>query len=137
MEEIKETVFTVIQNYLKTPPVIIWGSGATVPFGLPSMNTLNGILKNNISEFDKDCENLEVELGKEKYHEVRFEIQDVIGGKDNVCGQAQKSQTGTPGNYKIVSKGLIYIKKAGFKQCKTRCKCSWSRIKSRCRLYKR
>ena len=78
MEEIKERVFTIIQNYLKTPPVIIWGSGATVPFGLPSMNTLNGILKDNISEFDKDCENLEVELGKEKYHEVMPEIRNII-----------------------------------------------------------
>mgnify|MGYP006322241107 CR=1 FL=1 len=48
MEEVRERVFTVIQNYLKTPPVIIWGSGATVPFGLPSMNTLNQILKDNI-----------------------------------------------------------------------------------------
>lgn len=78
MEEIKEKVFTIIQNYLKTPPVIIWGSGATVPFGLPSMNTLNGILKDNISEFDKDCENLEVELGKEKYHELMPEIRNII-----------------------------------------------------------
>jgi len=78
MEEIKEKVFTIIQNYLKIPPVIIWGSGATVPFGLPSMNTLNGILKDNISEFDKDCENLEVELGKEKYHEVMPQIRNII-----------------------------------------------------------
>lgn len=78
MEEIKEKVFTIIQNYLKTPPVIIWGSGATVPFGLPSMNTLNGILKDNISEFDKNCENLEVELGKEKYHEVMPQIRNII-----------------------------------------------------------
>lgn len=78
MEEIKEKVFTIIQNYLKTPPVIIWGSGATVPFGLPSMNTLNGILKDNISEFDKNCENLEIELGKEKYYEVMPQIRNII-----------------------------------------------------------
>lgn len=78
MEEIKERVFTIIQNYLKTPPVIIWGSGATVPFGLPSMNTLNGILKDNIPEFDKDCDNLEVELGKDKYHEVMPQIRNLI-----------------------------------------------------------
>jgi hypothetical protein len=41
----------------------------------------------------------------------RFEIQDVIGGKDNIYGQAQKTITGSQGNYKVVSKGLIYIKK--------------------------
>ena len=40
-----------------------------------------------------------------------FEIQDVIGGKDNIYGQAQKTITGSQGNYKVVSKGLIYIKK--------------------------
>jgi hypothetical protein len=78
MEEIKERVFTIIQNYLKTPPVIIWGSGATVPFGLPSMSTLNGILKDTVPEFDKDCDNLEVELGKDKYHEVMPQIRNVI-----------------------------------------------------------
>lgn len=78
MEEIKERVFTIIQNYLKTPPVIIWGSGATVPFGLPSMHTLNGILKDNIPEFDKDCDNLEVELGKDKYLEVMPQIRNLI-----------------------------------------------------------
>lgn len=78
MEEIKERVFTITQNYLKTPPVIIWGSGATVPFGLPSMNTLNGILKDNIPEFDKDCDNLEIELGKDKYHELMPKIRNLI-----------------------------------------------------------
>jgi hypothetical protein len=78
MEEIKEKVFTIIQNYLKTPPVIIWGSGATVAFGLPSMYTLNEILKENIPEFDKDCDNLEVELGKDKYHEVMPQIRNII-----------------------------------------------------------
>jgi len=44
MEE-KEKVFTIIQNYLKKPPVVIWGSGATVPFGLPSMWSLNENIK--------------------------------------------------------------------------------------------
>lgn len=78
MEEIKEKVFTIIQKYLKTPPVIIWGSGATVPFGLPSMNALNEMLKDNIPEFDKDCDNLEVELGKDKYFEVMPKIRNII-----------------------------------------------------------
>lgn len=40
-----------------------------------------------------------------------FEIQDIIGGKDNVYGQAQAVRSGEEGSYKIVSKGLIYIKK--------------------------
>ena len=78
MEEVRERVFTVIQNYLKTPPVIIWGSGATVPFGLPSMNTLNQILKDNIPDFDNNCDNLEIELGKEKYNDLMPQIRNLI-----------------------------------------------------------
>ena len=78
MEEIKERVFTIIQNYLKTPPVIIWGSGATIPFGLPSMGKLNDIIKENIPEFDKNCDNLEIELGKDKYQEMMPLIRNLI-----------------------------------------------------------
>lgn len=78
MEEIKERVFTIIQNYLKTPPVIIWGSGATIPFGLPSMGKLNDIIKENIPEFDKNCDNLEIELGKDKYQEMMPQIRNLI-----------------------------------------------------------
>ena len=40
-----------------------------------------------------------------------FEILDVIGGKDNIYGQAQKIVTGRHGSYVVISKGLIYIKK--------------------------
>lgn len=78
MEEEKEQVFITIQNYLKNPPVIIWGSGATVPFGLPSMGTLNEIIKKEVPEFDQTCENLEIELGKDKYVEVFPKIRNVI-----------------------------------------------------------
>ena len=49
-----------------------------MPFGLPSMHTLNAILKDNIPEFDKDCDNLEVELGKDKYLEVMPQIRNLI-----------------------------------------------------------
>lgn len=78
MEYEKEKVFTIIQNYLKMPPVVIWGSGATVPFGLPSMWKLNEIIKSEIGEFDQDCDNLEIELGKEKYIEIMPQIRNII-----------------------------------------------------------
>lgn len=78
MEEVKERIFTIVQNYLKNPPVIIWGSGATVPFGLPSMWTLNEIIKKEIPDFDKECENLEIELGKDKYIDLIPLIRNVI-----------------------------------------------------------
>lgn len=78
MEEEKEKVFTIIQNYLKNPPTIIWGSGATVPFGLPSMGKLNEIIKEKISEFDQTSDNLEIELGKDKYLELMPQIRNII-----------------------------------------------------------
>lgn len=78
MEEEKERIFTIIQNYLKNPPVIIWGSGATVPFGLPSMWTLNEIIKKEVPGFNQDCDNLEIELGNDKYIELIPKIRNVI-----------------------------------------------------------
>ena len=44
-----ETLYKSIQDFLTKPPVIIWGSGATVAYGLPSMEILNDVLK---KEFD-------------------------------------------------------------------------------------
>lgn len=32
MEIDKSTVFLIIQKMLEKPPIIIWGSGATIPF---------------------------------------------------------------------------------------------------------
>lgn len=78
MEDEKEKIFTIIQNYLKKPPVVIWGSGATVPFGLPSMWSLNESIKREIPEFDQTNENLEIELGKEEYRDLMPKIKEII-----------------------------------------------------------
>ncbi|SZD73055.1 Uncharacterised protein [Candidatus Ornithobacterium hominis] len=78
MEDEKEKIFTIIQNYLKNPPVVIWGSGATVPFGLPSMWSLNESIKKEIPEFDQTNENLEIELGKDEYRELMPQIRKII-----------------------------------------------------------
>ena len=43
----KDDIFAYIQNYLKEPPLIIWGSGATIGFGLPGMSDL----KDEIGKF--------------------------------------------------------------------------------------
>jgi hypothetical protein len=40
MSEDTETIFTLIQEYLKHCPVIVWGSGATIQYGMPSMSHL-------------------------------------------------------------------------------------------------
>jgi hypothetical protein len=78
MDEVNEEIFTLLQNFLKSPPLIIWGSGATIPFGLPSMWHLNEALKAEIEDFDNTNDNLEIELGKEKYIEKMPEIKKTI-----------------------------------------------------------
>ena len=48
----KDAIFLIIQKMLEKPPVIIWGSGATIPFGLPSMQDLNKMLSEKVKNFD-------------------------------------------------------------------------------------
>lgn len=81
--EIRERVFKIIQGFLRNPPLIVWGSGATISFGLPSMWTLNETLKEKIHGFDTSNDNLEIELGKEKYLKQMPQIRDVIWEKIN------------------------------------------------------
>lgn len=82
----RNEIYKLIQEYLKDPPVIIWGSGATIACGLPSMNDLNNTLKAKFSFFDKDSTNLENELGKTEYEphisEIRKCIWECIAEKD-------------------------------------------------------
>jgi hypothetical protein len=59
----KDNIFKLIQEFLKNPPTIIWGSGATIPYGLPSMNELKNNLKSEIPELTPES-NLEKEIGK-------------------------------------------------------------------------
>mgnify|MGYP005992490857 CR=1 FL=1 len=82
-EGIKEQLFKITQSFLKTPPLIVWGSGATISFGLPSMWDLNEELKEKVEDFDEKNDNLEVELGKEKYQEKMPEIRKIIWEKIN------------------------------------------------------
>lgn len=77
-DDIKEEIFSVVQTFLKKPPLIIWGSGATISLGMPSMGTLNKKLKDNIDGFDVNNDNLEVELGKDKYLKQMPKIKDII-----------------------------------------------------------
>lgn len=77
-EEHRETIFNLVQNFLKNPPLIVWGSGATISFGLPSMWHLNEVLKKEIDNFDDTNENLEAELSKDKYQEQMPQIKKII-----------------------------------------------------------
>lgn len=82
-ENLKEDVFKIIQTFLKEPPLIVWGSGATIPFGLPTMSSLNETLKKEIKDFDSTNNNLENELCKGKYQKYLPQIKDVIWNKIN------------------------------------------------------
>ena len=78
MESDKSSAFCTIQEMLEKPPVIIWGSGATIPFGLPSMQDLNKMLSEKVKDFDGSNNNLEEELGKEKYLTILPKIRQII-----------------------------------------------------------
>lgn len=88
MEEQKGNIFKIVQGFLKNPPLVVWGSGATISFGLPSMWNLNEKLKEVIDDFDSDNNNLEVELGKEKYKDKMPEIKQVIWQEVNNADKA-------------------------------------------------
>jgi hypothetical protein len=83
MKDEKEKVYKIVQTFLKNPPLIVWGSGATISFGLPSMRDLNEELKKKIKDFDTEDNNLEIELGKEKYQEQMPQIKKIIWEKVN------------------------------------------------------
>ncbi len=82
-EEIRENIFKIVQAFLKNPPLIVWGSGATISFELPSIWDLNEALKKTIDGFDISNDNLEIELGKDKYQTQMPQIKKVIWGKVN------------------------------------------------------
>ena len=82
-DDIKENIFQIVQSFLKNPPLIVWGSGATISFGIPSMWDLNDALKGEIDGFDTSNTNLEIELGKEKYQKKMPQIKKVIWDKVN------------------------------------------------------
>lgn len=83
MKSEKSDIFEIIQKYLENPPTVIWGSGATIPYGMPSMRDLNTEISNKIKSFDSTKNNLEEELGKEKYKKDLPEIRKIIWNKIN------------------------------------------------------
>lgn len=50
----KDEIFKVVQTYLDKPPLVIWGSGATIDFGLPSMSQLKDEIDRSVPIFDKN-----------------------------------------------------------------------------------
>lgn len=73
-----DEIYITIQNYLKEPPLVIWGAGATIGFGLPSMSDLKDEIAKAIPTFEKTCSDLEIELGKDKYENILPQIRNII-----------------------------------------------------------
>ncbi|OIR25287.1 SIR2 family protein [Bathymodiolus thermophilus thioautotrophic gill symbiont] len=82
-DEATESIFNIVQRFLKSPPLVVWGSGATISFGLPSMRELSKALKNEIKDFDASNDNLEDELSKDKYKDKLPQIKQTIWKKVN------------------------------------------------------
>lgn len=110
-------IFSTIQKFLNNPPVIILGSGATIPFNLPSMVQLNNVLREKIEGFNITNENLESELGKPAYEAKMPEIRNVIWDTVN---QADKQVHGelTKGNFDDIEPIKNMIEK--FRECHPR-----------------
>ena len=84
----KDTVYGLIQKFLAYTPVVIWGSGATAPYGMPTMSELNTKLKEVMGDdFDDSCGNLEAELEKEKYLPHMARIRKIIWDCIKRCDQ--------------------------------------------------
>ena len=81
-----DEIYKTVQSYLNEPPLVIWGSGATIGFGLPGMSQLKDEIGKLLPTFDKTCTDLEAELGKEKYEadlpKIRKIIRDVVSAAD-------------------------------------------------------
>ena len=66
-EETKSQVFSVVQQLLQRTPLLIWGSGATVACGLPTMKELGQYVKNRLSLTIDENANFEEELCKSEF----------------------------------------------------------------------
>ena len=87
LDEAKDEVFSLVQQFLKLCPVILWGSGATIPYGLPSMNGLMEKISPKLGDIDVNAD-LETELGKvavSEHDKIKKLIRDEVFKKDKEC----------------------------------------------------
>ena len=98
-EVIKNKLFKLVQDYLKSPPLIIWGSGATIPFGMPSMENLKEQLK--IQE-EGNLEEILSKMTDKKRKKYELKIFEIINRADTKFSKDFSDE-------KIVSKHLNYL----------------------------
>ena len=85
-EQIKDKIFILTQKYLKECNTIIWGSGATIPYGLPSMDDLKPFIDIDKIEQNKNLETIIDEIQDENtITKIKKNIKDAILKKDLKC----------------------------------------------------
>lgn len=81
-------ILKTIQKFLEDPTVIIWGSGATIPYGVPSMDELKEAISAKYNCFSAKG-NLESELGKIddpiKIREIKKIVRERVVHGDTDC----------------------------------------------------
>ena len=51
----KEEIFKIIQDYISDPPLMLIGTGLTIPAGIPGMKELGKYLQKNLDDkYSKD-----------------------------------------------------------------------------------
>lgn len=81
MKRNQERLFSAAQKFIASSPLVVWGSGATVPCGLPTMRKLAEHLRSAVAPDLKDSGNLEKELGDDKYEDRIDAIRQEIWNK--------------------------------------------------------
>ena len=85
-EENKARVFSVIQQFLQRTPLVIWGSGATVACGLPTMRDLGKHIKRELSLPIDENADFEEQLCKSEFEprldDIRKSIWTYINAAD-------------------------------------------------------
>lgn len=81
MDDSKDKIFKLVQEYLKPRPLIVWGAGATIPFGMPSMEDL----KNHLSiQADGNLEDILSNITEaKKRKEYECKIFRIVNQKDS------------------------------------------------------
>lgn len=78
MKDSMDLFFRIIQDFLSMPPLLVWGSGATVPCGFPTMGVLAKHLSNTLIPDLELTGNLEDTLSASKYEGIQLEIKKEI-----------------------------------------------------------
>lgn len=90
-KEKENEIFEAVQEYLKPCRVIVWGSGATIPFGFPSMNDLKeGLGLKGREDLESALSKITDEKTRKCYEQKIFEL---INEKDKEFRESVNDKT--------------------------------------------